>query len=69
MPQEVSLDNVVKVSWRLSDALGYVAFPPDKAWSYDELVAFLPNAASFADGKSQEEFKASVDQRVATFPM
>jgi putative nucleotidyltransferase with HDIG domain len=64
VPGEVSLDNVVKVSWRLSDALGYVAFPPDKAWSFDELVAFLPNAASFGRGKSPEQFKAAIADRL-----
>jgi putative nucleotidyltransferase with HDIG domain len=69
VPQEVSLDNVVKVSWRLSDTLGYVAFPPDKAWSYGELIAFLPNASSFARGKSPEEFKAAIDKRLAAAPI
>jgi putative nucleotidyltransferase with HDIG domain len=69
VPQEVSLDNVVKVSWRLSDTLGYVAFPPDRAWSYEELIAFLPNAASFAGGKSQEEFKASIEKLLAAAPI
>ncbi|HTT63601.1 MAG TPA: HDOD domain-containing protein [Bryobacteraceae bacterium] len=66
---EASLDNVVKVSWRLSDTLGYVAFPPDKLWLYDELVAFLPNASSFARGRSQEELKAAVDERLAAAPI
>jgi len=69
VPGEISLDNVVKVSWRLADALGYVAFPPDKAWTYAELVAFLPNASSFARGKSPEEFKASIDKRMAAAPV
>jgi putative nucleotidyltransferase with HDIG domain len=69
VPQEISLDNVVKVNWRLSDALGYVAFPPDKAWSYRELVAFLPNATSFAHGKSPEEFKAAIDARLSAAPV
>jgi len=69
VPHEVSLDNVVKLSWRLSDALGYVAFPPDKAWSYAELIAFLPNATSFAHGKSLEEFKATIDTRLADAPI
>jgi len=63
--QEVSLDNVVKVSWRLSEVLGYVAFPPENNWSYGELVAFLPNASSFAGGKPPEEFKAAIDKRLA----
>ena len=66
---EISLDNVVKVSWRLADVLGYVAFPPDRAWTYEELVAFLPKAASFARGKSREEFKASIDERLAAAPI
>jgi putative nucleotidyltransferase with HDIG domain len=69
VPGEVSLDNIVKVSWRLSDALGYVAFPPEKAWSYGELIAFLPNASSFARGKSPEEFKAGIDKRLAAASM
>jgi putative nucleotidyltransferase with HDIG domain len=69
VPQEVSLDNVVKVSWRLSDVLGFVAFPPDKAWSYGELIAFLPNASSFARGKSPEGFKAAIAKRLADAPI
>jgi putative nucleotidyltransferase with HDIG domain len=69
VPQEVSLDNVVKVSWRLSDVLGYVAFPPERAWSYAELIALLPNASKFARGKSPAEFKAAIDQRLAAAPV
>jgi putative nucleotidyltransferase with HDIG domain len=65
---EVSLDNVVKVSWRLSDTLGYVAFPPDKAWSYTELIAFLPNASSFGRGKP-EEFQVSIAKRLSAAPI
>lgn len=69
VPGEVGLDNIVKVSWRLSDALGYIAFPPAKAWSYDELIAFLPNAARFARGKPPAEFKAAIDQRMTAAPL
>lgn len=65
---EISLDNVVKVSWRLSDTLGYVAFPPDKPWSYPELIAFLPNASSFGRGKP-EEFQASIAKRLSAAPI
>jgi putative nucleotidyltransferase with HDIG domain len=43
---EDSLDNIVKVSWRLADVLGYAAFSPVKAWTWEDLVAFLPNHAS-----------------------
>jgi putative nucleotidyltransferase with HDIG domain len=66
---EASLDNVVKVSWRLSDALGYVAFPPDQSWTYSELMAFLPNGSSFGRGKSPAEFKAAIDKRLAAAPI
>ena len=66
---EASLDNIVKVSWRLGDALGYVAFPPDRAWSCEELIAVLPNASSFAHGKPPAEFKAIIEQRLATAPV
>jgi putative nucleotidyltransferase with HDIG domain len=69
VPQEASLDNVVKISWRLSDVLGYVAFPPDKDWSYADLVAFLPNPSSFARGKSLAEFKAIIDNRLTAAPI
>jgi putative nucleotidyltransferase with HDIG domain len=69
VPGEGSLDNVVKVSWRLSHVLGYVAFPTDKEWSYEQLVGFLPHASSFARGKSPEEFKASIEERLAAAPI
>ena len=47
VPGEFSLYNLIKVSWRLSDTLGYAAFSPDKQWSWEELIACLPNAAFF----------------------
>jgi len=67
--QEVSLNNIVKISWRLSDALGFVAFPREKLWTYGELVALLPNGSSFARGKSAEEFKSVIDMKLASAPI
>ena len=67
--QEVSLNNIVKISWRLSDALGFVAFPREKLWTYGELVALLPTGSSFARGKSAEEFKSVLDMKLATAPI
>ena len=69
VPGEASLDNVIKVSWRLADVLGYVAFTPEKPWSYDELVGCLPNPSAFARGKSQQEFEALIDSRIAAVPI
>jgi len=65
VPEEVSLDNLVKVSWRLGDTLGYAAFTPDKAWSWEELMAFFPNACTSWIGESAETAKAELLGRVA----
>src|SRR5664280_645159 len=32
VPGVVSLDNLIKVSWRLADVLGYAAFSPNRVW-------------------------------------
>ncbi|HLY18318.1 MAG TPA: HDOD domain-containing protein [Bryobacteraceae bacterium] len=69
VPGEVSLDNIVKVSWRLADTLSFIAFPADKAWTYGELIAFLPNAASFGRGKSAAEFQAAIGERLQAAPL
>jgi len=62
---ENTLDNVLKVSWRLTDVLGFAAFSPEQDWAYDELLAFLPKASQAWFGQSQESAKAEVDQRLA----
>jgi HD-like signal output (HDOD) protein len=63
---ELSLDNLIKVSWRLADTLGYAAFSPDKEWPYQELIAFVPNAKSSWLGGSPEAAKAEIDARLAS---
>jgi putative nucleotidyltransferase with HDIG domain len=37
------LDNIIKVSWRLTDTLGFAAFSPARDWPLEELMAYLPN--------------------------
>ena len=66
---ERSLDNLIKVSWRLSDTLGYAAFSPDRKWAYEELMAFLPEARSSWLGASPEAARAELDMRVAAAPV
>jgi putative nucleotidyltransferase with HDIG domain len=66
VPGEFSLDNLVRVSWRLSDTLGYAAFSPDKAWSYADLIAFVPKTRSSWLGESPESAKAEIDARLAS---
>jgi HD-like signal output (HDOD) protein len=68
VPGERSLENLVKVSWRLCDMLGYAAFSPSKAWSYEELIAFIPRAESSWLGSSAEGAKAQLDDRLASLP-
>jgi putative nucleotidyltransferase with HDIG domain len=66
VPGEVSLENIIKVSWRLADALGYAAFLPEKPWTWEELIAFLPNAGSSWLGESPETAKERLDDRLAS---
>jgi len=63
---ERSLDNLIKVSWRLADTLGYAAFSADRPWEYEELVAFVPNAGSSWLGASAEAAKEELDRRLAS---
>ena len=61
---DTSLDNLVRVSWRLADTLGYAAFSPKKDWAYEDLIAFLPNSNSWL-GESAEAARLELDSRVA----
>ena len=65
VPGEISLDNLIKVSWRLADALGFAAFSPHKPWTWEDLIAFLPNAESSWLGESPEVAKAVLSRRLA----
>jgi putative nucleotidyltransferase with HDIG domain len=62
------LDSLVQVSWRLADTLGYPAFSPRKDWSWEELMEFVPNAASAWFGGSPEAAQAEIDKRLAGLP-
>lgn len=66
---ERSLDNVVKVSWRLSDVIGFAAFSPDKAWPYEDLIGFLPGLRCSWLGETAEAAHAELTQRLASAPM
>jgi putative nucleotidyltransferase with HDIG domain len=66
VPGEISLDNLVKVSWRLADVLGYAAFSPNKLWTWEELVTFLPDAKSSWLGESPEAAKTKLTSLLAS---
>ena len=65
---EVSLDNLVRVSWRLADALGFAAFSAEEKWTYEGLIALLPNAASWL-GESPEAARRELDARLVNVPV
>jgi putative nucleotidyltransferase with HDIG domain len=64
-----SLDNLIKVSWRLTDALGYAAFSPAKDWPFEDLIAYLPNNSHSWLCRSSEAAKAELDARLAASPL
>jgi putative nucleotidyltransferase with HDIG domain len=68
VPGEVSLNNLIKVSWRLADVLGYAAFSPSKLWAWEDLIEYLPNAASSWLGESPEVSKEKLNSVLASAP-
>ena len=64
---EASLDNLVRISWRLADALGFAAFPEKDPWSYDRLMALLPKGRSWLC-ESAEAARAELDSRLSAVP-
>jgi putative nucleotidyltransferase with HDIG domain len=68
VPGETTVANLVKVSWRLADALGYAAFSPGKDWTYEGLIALLPNSSSWL-GESAEAARGELNARVSALPV
>ena len=67
---EASLHNLVRVSWRLAEALGYAAFSPEKPWTWQELVALLPATQSVSWlTESVEAAQFELQKRVAAIPL
>ena len=64
-----SLDNFIRVSWRLTDTLGYAAFSPAKDWAFEDLIAYLPSAPHSWLCQSQESAEAELGARLAASPL
>ncbi len=62
---EYSVDNIVRVAWRLADAFGYAAFSPARNWKVEELIEFLPQLRSSWVAGPLEEVKSRLDGRLA----
>jgi putative nucleotidyltransferase with HDIG domain len=68
VPGDATLDNLIRMSWRLADTLGFAAFSPGREWAYEELIDFLPNTASWL-GESAETARRELDDRIASVPV
>jgi hypothetical protein len=66
VPGEIGLENLIKVSWRLADALGYAAFSPNKPWTWEELIPFFPDAESSWLGESPEVAKTKLSSLLSS---
>ncbi len=66
---EFDVYNLIRVSWRLSDTLGFAAFSPDRLWPWEELTAFIPNAGASWLGQSAEGAKTVLSERLASAPL
>ncbi len=67
-PRICGLDSLVQVSWRLADTLGYAAFSPIRDWTWEELMALVPNAEFAWFGTSPEAAQAEIAERLAGVP-
>jgi putative nucleotidyltransferase with HDIG domain len=65
---ERSLDNLVRVGWRLSDALGYAAFSPARQWPWEELSAMLPCGGASWLRESPDTAKVELATRLSAAP-
>ena len=68
VPRELSLNNIVGISWRLGDALGFAAFSPDKQPSWQELLELLPPLGSSWLLDSPEAALDEVSKHVKALP-
>jgi len=66
---ERTIQNIVRLSWRLADTIGYAAFSPAKDWAFEDLLGYLPNTPNPWLGKSAESAKLEVSARLAASPL
>jgi putative nucleotidyltransferase with HDIG domain len=69
VPRQTGLDSLVQVSWRLADAFGYAAFSPDRQWTYEELMAYLPSSRGSWLTRGPDEARKELEVRLAEAPV
>jgi HD-like signal output (HDOD) protein len=52
-----ALYSLVQVCWRLADVLGFATFPPERPWTYEELIEKIPaqRGSWLMDGANEVE--------------
>ncbi len=66
---ERTIDNIIKVSWRLTDTLGYGAISSSREWPFEDLIAYLPTASNSWLGQSADLAREQIDTRLASSPL
>ena len=61
--------NLIKISWRLCDTLGFAAFSPDRAWQYEELMSFVPDGPIGWLAQSPADVQSELALRLAAAPL
>ena len=60
--------NLVRISWRMADVLGYAAFSPERQWTIEELTGFVPLRSAWLTGPA-ESVAEEMKSRLATAPI
>lgn len=64
-----SIANLIRISWRFTDTLGYAAFSPSRAWEIGELQALLPHMPNSWLSGPLEIAQAEIAAKIAASPM
>jgi len=60
-----TLYSLVQICWRLADVLGFSAFPPDRPWTYDELIERMPAQRSSWLTAGADEAEGEISARLS----
>ncbi len=66
---ERTIENIIKVSWRLTDTLGYGAISSAREWPFEDLIDCLPNAERSWLSESADSAKEQINARLAASPL
>lgn len=64
-----SIDNIVRICWRLADSLGFAAFSPARVWRAWELLDLAPALRGGWLGGTEEEMQSVFQERLKEAPI